>query len=179
MSMLMGISNKSWHYRYYVVLHRIYSIYLPKNTSLCRYAWFLAFFSFLSAVLALPAAIGWIFLKFARILYTVLEKYVIGEKVLDWLDKKLYYGKALENSETNIDNYPMLFPVFICFATIFTVALISIIFSICTIGIWAVIQNFFKIPSLIWTCILYIGWAFSWAFCAIGALLLLLADFCV
>lgn len=166
--MFLAISNKSWHYRYYIILHRIFNIEIPDNTSLCRYSWSLAFFSFAAFVLLLPMIGGWLILKFGRLLYTVCEKILPLESFNDWLDHQFDYGIKLEKAEIEIERKPIWFPCFVFLMFSLAVSTITVAIGLISMGLYAFIKHMAQIPEAIWTGIAYVGWAIVWAFFGLG-----------
>jgi hypothetical protein len=165
------ISRNTWHYRYHCNLKSWYGLKVKEETSLCPYFHFTFWGSAVTAILALPAALGWVLTKVYRLLYFLAYYSAWGENLMTKIESKLAIGRGIDKLVKATQDNPV--PVYL------TVAVISVIFLgllwFCCMSIFFAIVCIPKVPLFVWACIKGVGiglfyavFGFKWAVLAVG-----------
>ena len=173
--MWLAINKKSGHYQYYDKLNYLWGRKTRNNISLCKYSWELLLFSFISLVCLPVIAIGWLLLKGLRLIYQLMGKFSVCQKMFDYIDS-LGFGEFIEEMTENMNSHPFLSCSIIGVLGSMIIYMICMFFIIVFFGLSFVVSNLLDIPSFILNLILYAGWVFMWLFIVVGFLMYVILE---
>ena len=171
--MMLVIATNSFHYKYYLLLHKMWDIEERyKSMSLCLYSHFIFWMTLATAITSPLILFGWLILKFCRLIYKVCSWTAPGRTIIDFLDNKLGLSNAVNTASDNMTVAPAINLIKVAVTVFLISVLIITILCLLTMGITAFIQCFMDIPGYILGVFnsfalgcFYIFFAIGWFLC--------------
>jgi hypothetical protein len=161
----LAIRTDSWHYRYFMFLRSVWGCDgAPQMRSLCPYFQSILWLSVITIALSPFMILGWVMLKFERILYKSLVN--LGfHGVVDWLDDT-FLGRAFHGAQEEVQEAPAPVTLITLFSSIIVFGLALGALGVLLYGAVLGLLNIGQAPGLfmevlyaIWDGINRVGWA--------------------
>ncbi len=166
--MMLAISKSSFHFKYYLALHRIWGFYNTDTGSLCIYSQFIFWMTILTVIASPLIIAGWLILKTSRFLYKACCWTKPGRAFIDFLDRTFELAENITSASDKMIEAPAKHLIITAAATLGVSCLVLLVLAIAILGTGWFISIFMNIPE-------YIGGFFCWLLlglfyilCAIG-----------
>ena len=149
--MMLAIMKNSFHYKYYLMLRKMWDMseLYNKNISLCTYSQFIFWMTLLTAIFSPLILAGWLELKFFRFVYKVCSWTKVGRFFTDLLDDKLGLGEDIETVSNRMLDAPASVLIKLALAVLMGSLVILIMVTGVSLGVGILIYYFMNIPEYV------------------------------
>lgn len=147
--MNLAISTNSSHYKYYLLLHKMWDINNEDNNlkSLCLYAHFIFWMTLVTAILSPLMLFGWLVLKLFRFTYKICSWTNIGKSFIDFIDDELNFSDYVMDASDKMVESPAVILLKIAAKVITVIFTIMVILLFVFFGVSFFIHIFMNIPE--------------------------------
>jgi hypothetical protein len=168
--MMLGISNSSFHYKYYELLRKMWALdpQDDRQLSLCVYSQFIFWMTIVTTICSPLILMGWLILKSGRLFYKACSWTKIGRVITDGLDWLCGLGDKIDERSNNMIKSPAVYLVATTLQVLCVVIVVFLVVLLLSIGITAFVRIFMNIPEYLGGFLSCIALGIFYIFCGLG-----------